>query len=81
MEKVFVVKETFKVLGCPSGDFTYITAVYRDRNEGIRGIEALARRSKNFTLQRLSENEWVQFLSDDEVGAVTEILLDEVNIY
>ena len=81
MEKGFVVKRVFKVLGCPSGDFTYITSVFRNRNEAIQAIKVFSLWSKDFTLQRLSKNEWVEFPSNGEVGSVTEISLIEVVIY
>lgn len=78
MEKMFLVTRTFKVLGCPSGDFTYATSAYRDRNEAIK---VFTYPSKYFTVRRLGKNEWVEIPTGDKVGSVTEISISEINVY
>ena len=78
MEKMFLVTRTFKVLGCPSGDFTYTTSAYRDRNEAIKFITYP---SKYFTVRRLGKNEWVEIPNSDIVSSVTEISISEINVY
>ena len=78
MEKIFLVTRTFRVLGCPSGDFDYRTSAYRDRNEAIKVI---THPSKYFHIRRLAKNEWVEFSTDNKVGSVTEISITEINVF
>lgn len=78
MEKMFLVTRTFKVLGCPSGDFTYATSAYRDRNEAIK---VFTMPSKYYTVRRLGKNKWVEFSTGDKIGSVTEITISEINVY
>ena len=78
MEKMFLVTRTFKVLGLPSGDFTYTTSAYRDRNEAIK---VFTLPSKYFTVRRLGKNKWVEIPNSDIVSSVTEITISQINVY
>lgn len=78
MEKMFLVTRTFKILGLPSGDFTYTASAYRDRNEAIK---VFTLPSKYYTVRRLGKNKWVEFSTGDKVSSVTEISISEINVY
>ena len=78
MKKAFLVERTFRVLGCHSGDFSYNTSAYMDRNEAVRSI---LYPSKYFTVHRLGKNKWVEVPNADIVKSVTEITITEINLF
>ena len=78
MEKMFLVTRVFRVLGCPSGDFSYSTSAYRDRNEAIK---VFTYPSKYFDVRRIAKNQWVEFAKNDKISSVTEITISEINVF
>ena len=78
MEKMFLVTRVFRVLGCPSADFSYSTSAYRDRNEAIK---VFTYPSKHFDVRRIAKNQWVEFAKNDKISSVTEITISEINVF